>query len=427
MLQYQRTILFIGDVIALVLAFVAMIAIRFNEINDHAIIVHQGILFGWLFLIWLLVFFIFDLYNLRRVNPNPRNIGLLLVSTLLNTLLGVAFFYIFSNNSGITPKTNLLLVSLFAFLLLAVWRRLFYHLFTVRFTRTIATIGISPLITDLQAELERNPHFGEHIVHWNTIEEVDLSKPVDILIAENTDAQKLLTTTMSLGAEPLTLTESYETFFAKIPLSLVTNEKATTLMTKHQSKATYFFYRVAEVLLASIVLIVASPFLLIAIIARLIEDGRPILYTHKRVGKNGRLFTVYKIRSMTKDAEKENGAQWAQHKDPRITTVGKILRKTHIDEVPQMINIIKGDIAIVGPRPERPEFVSQLEKEVPYYFLRHTIRPGFTGWAQIKYRYARSADDAREKFEYDLYYIKHRNPLLDVGIILKTLQIIFTH
>jgi lipopolysaccharide/colanic/teichoic acid biosynthesis glycosyltransferase len=129
---------------------------------------------------------------------------------------------------------------------------------------------------------------------------------------------------------------------------------------------------------------------------------------------------------MRKDAEKD-GAQWAAHNDSRVTRVGAILRKTHIDEIPQLWNIIKGDLALVGPRPERPEFVEKLKQEIPYYFLRHIVKPGFTGWAQIKYRYARTVDDSREKFEYDLYYIKNRSLLLDLGIVVKTVQIIFTH
>jgi exopolysaccharide biosynthesis polyprenyl glycosylphosphotransferase len=425
MLQHQRTMLFIGDVISLLIGFALMVLIRFDIHTQQMFIAQQAVLFGWLFAIWLVVFFVFDLYNLRRINPNPRNIGLLLSSMITNILLGVVFFYIFAIN-GISPKTNLLIIGFFSFVLLIAWRRLFYHLFTVRFTRTIATVGTSPLIAELQADLMENPHFGEHIIHWNTVAEITTENKIDILIAEHTDPQELLSVAKKLNAEVMTLAESYETFFAKIPLSLITDEKAIELMTQHESRAVHIIYRAAEILFAVIVLIVTSPFVLIAIIARLIEDGTPISFNHDRVGKNGKIFTVYKLRSMVKNAEKE-GAVWADAKDTRITTLGNILRKTHIDEVPQMINIIKGDIALVGPRPERPEFVSQLEKDIPYYFLRHTIRPGFTGWAQIKYRYARTTSDTKEKFEYDLYYIKNRNPLLDFGIVLKTLQIIFTH
>lgn len=425
MLQLQRSILFLGDTFSLILAFVIMIAVRFDANKQWVLVRHQANVFAWLFIVWLIVFFVFDLYNLRRINPNPRNIGLLLSSMFINTFLGIAFFYLFSF-SGITPKTNLAIVAILSLILLVLWRRLFYHLFTVRFTRSIATIGTSPLMSELQTELRRNPHFGEHVVHWNTLSDANTAQNIDIIIAEHTDPQRLLTVATTLGAETMTLAESYETFFAKIPLSLITDEKAIDIMTRHENKALSMLYRLVEIVVATTVLTITSPFLLIAIFARLIEDGRPIFFNHTRVGKNGVPFTVYKIRSMIKDSE-QSGAQWAEKKDRRVTPVGKVLRASHIDEVPQMINIIKGDIALVGPRPERPEFVQQLEQQIPYYFLRHTIRPGFTGWAQIKYRYARSVDDAGEKFEYDVYYLKNRTTLLDIGIILKTLQIIFTH
>jgi lipopolysaccharide/colanic/teichoic acid biosynthesis glycosyltransferase len=124
-------------------------------------------------------------------------------------------------------------------------------------------------------------------------------------------------------------------------------------------------------------------------------------------------------------AEKRGKPKWAEKEDPRVTKVGKVLRKLHLDELPQMINVLKGDISLVGPRPERPEFVKKLEKQIPYYHLRHIIKPGFTGWAQIKFRYARSVMDSFEKFQYDLYYIKNRSIFLDLGILLKTFQLLF--
>ncbi len=135
---------------------------------------------------------------------------------------------------------------------------------------------------------------------------------------------------------------------------------------------------------------------------------------------------AYKFRSMSMDAE-ENGPQWSSKKDNRTTNIGRIIRSLHIDEIPQMWNIIRGDIALVGPRPERPEFVEELEHKIPFYYLRHSIIPGFTGWAQIKFRYAGNVIDSKEKFEYDLYYMKNRNIFMDLGILARTVQIIFTH
>ena len=173
--------------------------------------------------------------------------------------------------------------------------------------------------------------------------------------------------------------------------------------------------------------------MILAIMARLIEDGKPIFIKQERVGLNNKIFKLYKLRSMIVSSEngmaEKDGAVWSSglESDPRITKVGKIMRKTHIDEIPQMINVLKGDISIVGPRPERPEFVEVLEKEIPYYSFRHITKPGFTGWAQIKYHYANTTESSKEKFEYDLYYIKNSNIFIDIGIILRTVQIIFTH
>ena len=124
-------------------------------------------------------------------------------------------------------------------------------------------------------------------------------------------------------------------------------------------------------------------------------------------------------------AEEKTGPVWAKEKDPRITKVGKFIREAHLDELPQMLNVLKGELSLVGPRPERPEFVEQLGKEIPHYHIRHLIRPGFTGWAQLKFRYGRSVMDSQEKFQYDLYYLKNRSFFLDIGILLKTFQLFF--
>jgi len=148
-----------------------------------------------------------------------------------------------------------------------------------------------------------------------------------------------------------------------------------------------------------------------------------LFYTQKRVGRRGKLFTIIKFRSMVSNAEK-NGAEWSKKGDVRITPFGRILRKTRIDEVPQFINVLKGEMSLIGPRPERPVFVTKLENELPYYALRHVIRPGLTGWAQVMHPYARTVKDQHEKLLFDLYYIKERNLLLDLKIVIKTISAI---
>lgn len=183
--------------------------------------------------------------------------------------------------------------------------------------------------------------------------------------------------------------------------------------------------RCFDILASSFLLLLAWPFMLLAALAIWIESGfsGPILYRQVRVGQNWRLFQVLKFRSMRIDAEK-NGAQWAKKNDDRITRVGKFLRRSRIDELPQLLNVFKGDMSFVGPRPERPEFVEQLSEQIPYYAERHRVKPGITGWAQIRYSYGSSENDAMEKLQYDLYYVKNYSIFLDLLILFQTAEVV---
>jgi len=172
------------------------------------------------------------------------------------------------------------------------------------------------------------------------------------------------------------------------------------------------------------VLITIIIFPLIALVIKIDSPG-PIFYSQKRVGKNGKIFTLYKFRTMKSNVE-NNHFRPTTLNDSRVTKIGKILRRTHIDELPQLYNILKGDISFVGPRPEAIELVKYFKKEIPYYNFRHLIKPGFTGWAQINYHYTISVEETKEKLQYDFYYIKDRSFFLDLAIILKTIRIIFT-
>lgn len=195
---------------------------------------------------------------------------------------------------------------------------------------------------------------------------------------------------------------------------------------KSQRFKTNLDYRL-NVILAIVTLLLTWPIMLITALLIYLEDGRktraPIFYKQTRVGFDGQPFQIIKFRSMGPDAEK-NGAQWATTNDVRVTRVGRVIRKYRIDELPQLFNVLKGEMGFVGPRPERPEFVSQLVKDIPYYAQRHNVRPGLTGWAQLKYPYGATAEDALEKLKFDLYYIKHRSLLLDLTILIRTVEIV---
>ena len=178
-------------------------------------------------------------------------------------------------------------------------------------------------------------------------------------------------------------------------------------------------------IIAVVGLIVAAPImLLVALAVRLTSTG-PVLFRQKRVGLNGKHFTLYKFRSMRVDAEAGTGAVWAKRNDPRVTRIGGFLRKTRLDELPQLFNVVSGKMAIVGPRPERPEFVSVLAEQIPFYRQRHAVKPGVTGWAQINYKYGDTIEDTIVKLEYDLYYIKNLSPSLDLFIMFHTAKVMW--
>jgi sugar transferase (PEP-CTERM system associated) len=187
-----------------------------------------------------------------------------------------------------------------------------------------------------------------------------------------------------------------------------------------------FTARALDFIASGVLLVLASPVMLLTGLAIWLEDGRKggqIFYRQNRVGFEGRIFPLLKFRSMRVDAEAA-GAQWAQKDDPRVTRVGAFIRKTRFDELPQLLNVLRGHMGFVGPRPERPEFVTQLEEKIPYYSYRHSVKPGVTGWAQLSYPYGSSVEDARQKLQYDLFYVKHHNLLFDLTILIQTVEVV---
>ena len=177
---------------------------------------------------------------------------------------------------------------------------------------------------------------------------------------------------------------------------------------------------VYSTLIAGVAAVVLAPLMLAIAIAVKVTSKGPVLYRQTRVGRGGRTFTLYKFRSMREDAEAASGAVWASKDDPRVTPVGRWLRRLRLDELPQFFNVLRGEMSIVGPRPERPEFVARLSETIPFYPQRHCVRPGITGWAQINHKYGDSIEDAELKLEYDLYYIKNMSPAFDFFIMLHT-------
>lgn len=215
----------------------------------------------------------------------------------------------------------------------------------------------------------------------------------------------------------------FERETGKIELSLLNPSWLVFSQGFSFSQARDLLKRVFDLTICSILLFMALPFMLLTAILVFLEDGSPVLFKQTRVGINGKSFTLYKFRSMRKDAEK-NGAVWAKENDDRITRIGNFIRNTRLDELPQIYNVIRGDMSFVGPRPERPEFVEGVCQDIPFYNERHRVKPGLMGWAQLKYPYGASVEDAANKLKYDLYYTKNHSFMLDLLIVVQTVEVV---
>ncbi len=185
--------------------------------------------------------------------------------------------------------------------------------------------------------------------------------------------------------------------------------------------------RLFDVVVSGILLVVALPIMALTALLIKLDSRGPILYRQERIGQGGAAFDVLKFRSMRTDAEKDGKPQWAKQNDSRVTRVGRVIRLLRIDELPQIFNVLKGEMSFVGPRPERPFFVDQLSEMIPYFMYRHNVKPGITGWAQIRYSYGSSVEDAIEKLQYDLYYVKNHSFFLDLVVLFQTMQVILFH
>ncbi len=269
------------------------------------------------------------------------------------------------------------------------------------------------------------------LIRHRTVLDVALSTNADeIVIAMddrrgNLPIRQLLDAKMR-GVDVIELLEFLERETGKIEIDLVNPGYLIFSPGFRHGPVRRVMKRIFDLAVAIPSAIVGAPIMLAAVVAIKLEEGisAPVIYSQRRVGRNGEVFNVLKFRSMRVDAEKDGKAVWAQENDPRITRVGAFLRKTRIDELPQTFNVLGGSMSIVGPRPERPEFVEELSAEIPYYAERHSMKPGVTGWAQLKYSYGASKEEASEKLRYDLYYVKNHSLILDLMIIIQTAEVI---
>lgn len=301
----------------------------------------------------------------------------------------------------------------------------------------ILLCGKGTEINELQGIVSESSHLGFEIssslVFWNGENTSPASRilnrlggdHIDILaisrqLREEPTVQGLLYQLLCSGIHVMEISHLSEQLTGKIPVSAINVGWFVENLREFNKRGFETFKRFLD--LAAAVLLGVPTLLIFPLVALAIklDDPGPILFRQKRMGKDGHLFDVIKFRTMVTDAERE-GAQWSMEGDHRITAIGHVLRKTRIDELPQLWNVLKGEMSLVGTRPERPEFIKQLAETIPFYETRHLVKPGLTGWAQINFRYGSSVDDAKEKLQYELYYIKNRSVLLELSILIKTL------
>lgn len=429
--------LVLGDIFILYISlFVTLLARYGVETYQNALALHLAP-FSFIFFVWIAVFYIVGLYDLRRLANNITFLSFFSIALLLNGLITTALFYLIPW-FGIAPRTNLSLFLILFALLEIGWRRLFWsYLKHHHDLFNVVIVGGDSTICELAETLTKNPQLGYRIVaQFPSLEQLEElpnrigEHQTDVVVVPrgatyHTQLQKVLYSLLASGTTIYDVPAFYEEIFRKIPLRDV--EESWFLEHISIRRNIYDdFKRALEVVVAGVIGILLLPLVVfISLFIRLSSSG-PVIFRQERVGIRNHHFTLYKFRTMVQDAEKD-GARWASKNDPRTTFIGKILRYTHLDELPQIWNIIRGDLSFVGPRPERPEFVSLIEKEVPYYNIRHLIKPGVTGWAQINYRYGSSIQDSEQKLQYDLYYLKNRSLILDVAVILKTLRTLFVN
>ena len=394
-----------------------------------------------------------DLYDLRATADRRELFVRTLQALGATSLIGAVLYFWFG---GLSIGRGVFLISAVLVIIITIgWRMIFVWATKHMGPRErILLVGTNEAAVRLARELyDRRAELGVVIVGFvdpdparlgqvlmnpgiiGTVEDIpDLVRTlaVDRVVVSLTDARgklsmdKLLEMRMA-GVSFAQLPSVYEEYTGKIavdnlrPSWLIFSDGFSKVSESGGVK------RVIDIVGSALMLALAQPVMVLAGLAIRFTSPGPILYKQQRVGMNGRVFTIYKFRSMKVDAEASTGAVWATPgRDPRVTAVGAFLRRSRIDELPQLWNVLHGDMSLVGPRPERPEFVSSLTEQIPFYGQRHAVRPGLTGWAQVRYAYGASVEDALEKLQYDLYYIKNRSTALDVYIIFETLKTVVT-
>lgn len=400
---------------------------------------------------YMTAFYYFDLYMPDMYRPGRHMFMRLVSATFVATIGLFAIFYIFPTLK--TWRGILLLNIILMPLALLAWRTLLTKIRTKEMPRkNVMVIGSGELARKIGKDIFGDSDCGLNLVGfidddpsmlgvsivnpgviggYGDIGVLAQDRGIDLIIVALADRRAKLPMYALLDCKLRGIQiEEGETFnerqHGNIPLDqlkpswMVFSDGFKSLRSRKLVK------RVLDMAFASILFALSAPLMLLAAIVIKLESRGPVIFSQVRVGENGREFNIYKFRSMRQDAEARSGPVWAGAQDNRVTKVGRFIRKTRIDELPQLVNVLKGDMSFIGPRPERPFFVNKLKDEIPYYSMRTVVKPGLTGWAQIKYPYGATVEDAVQKLQYDIYYIKNMSPLMDIMIFFSTIKVVLT-
>lgn len=418
-----------------------MLLIRYLQTPSSELFSTHASPFTFLFAVWIIVFYIAGLYEKHTLILKGKIGPLVLQSQIINCAIAFLFFYLIPF-FGITPKTNLFIYLVVSFLLLVVWRTFLFPSLEFKKKQNAILIGSGSEMRELEKEVNGNSRYGIYFLSSVDLDETAsldfqeeiikrvYSENVSVIAADfkSEKAETLLPKLYNLifsKVKFIDMHRIYEDIFDRIPLSLVKYSWFLENISVAAEKNYDFLKRAMDFILAislGLVSLIVYPFVIAAI---LIEDSDPIFFVQERLGQYNKIIKVVKFRSLKVHKDPEGIA-----KEPLPTKTGRFIRKTRIDELPQLWNVLVGDLSMIGPRPEIPTLVKLYEKEIPYYNVRHLIKPGLSGWAQIYHQehphHAPDSEETRKKLSYDLYYIKNRSFMLDIKIALRTLQVLLS-
>jgi len=444
----KKFILLIGDIFILYLSLYLTLIIRYFSMPTEQLWQSHLVPFTIVFIGWIIIFYIADLYNINLAVNNSKFFQLTGRSLIIAGLISIAFFYL-TPQITIAPKRNMLIYIVVFAVLFYLWRNFYnWSLKAYLPKNNIAIIGLNNQVKELIYELKQKPHIGFNIVF--VVDDKSDSKEINgvpifrnisalqklikekhvitIIFSKNLHqsetARALLFQCLPLKINLISLSDFYENITGKVPIEAINQMWFLENLTEGKKSWFNFIKRLYDIIFACIFLAISLPFWpIIGLIIKLESKG-PVFYLSKRTGKNNKIFYLVKFRTMR---EENNNRALTTHDDPRITKFGRLLRKTRIDEFTQMINILKGEMSFVGPRPERPELIKDLETHIPFYQERMLVKPGATGWDQISGEYhSPTREDTLKKLQYDLFYIKNRSIYLDLSIILKTIATVLS-